>query len=174
MTVATLKTQRFVLRELATDDLEALQRIVGDFEVSKWLVPVPHPYTRDDAEDFLHKVRQGGEGNLWAIEHEATFVGLIGIEPSLGYWLCPSVWGRGLMTEAVQMVVDRFFDHSDHTQIQSCYFEGNTGSKRVLEKVGFVDIGPGTSFSMARQAEVSSRRMQLTRARWSSLRAGAI
>jgi RimJ/RimL family protein N-acetyltransferase len=157
-----------VLRKLALDDLDEVVRIAGNFEVSKWLVPVPYPYTTDDAQAFFREVKQGNLGFIWAIEFEDKFVGLIGAGPGLGYWLCPSVWGKGLMTEAAEAVVNAYFQYTDATEIPSSYFEGNVGSARVLERAGFVETERGNSFSLARNEEVKSRHMVLTRKRWLS------
>jgi len=161
-----LSTRRLILRELAVEDLDDVVRIAGDFEVSKWLVPVPHPYTSEDAHAFYRDAGLGSLGLNWAIEFEGRFVGLIGAGPGLGYWLCPSVWGKGLMTEAARAVVDAYFQSNEASEIPSSYFEGNVGSARVLERAGFIETGPGVSFSLARNKEVQTRCMVLTRERW--------
>ena len=46
------------------------------------------------------------------------------------------------------------------------------GSKRVLEKCGFVDVGGHIHHSLARQADVPGRSMELSRARWDTLQDG--
>lgn len=161
-----ISTHRLILRRLKAEDLEDLARIVGDYEISKWLVPVPHPYSREDAEAFYDAVQSGVLGVIWAIEFETRFVGVIGVGASFGYWLCPSVWGKGLMSEAAQAVVDVYFRETDAADLRSCYFEGNVGSATVLGRAGFVETDAGTSFSAAQNKEVPSRNMRLTRERW--------
>lgn len=170
----TLKTSGLVLRELRDGDVDNLCRIVGQFEVSKWLAPVPHPYMSEDADDFVRRVQEDADGLIRVIETDSRFVGLIGIEPGFGYWLCPTVWGRGLMTEAAQAVIDDYFARSRMDEVTSYYFEGNVGSQRVLEKVCFEDVGPNTSHSLARAADVASRRMRPTHKRWTALREVAV
>ena len=171
MSVPTLKTGSLTLRPPRADDAPAIARILADFEVSKWLVPVPHPYTVADAEAFLAVVGDGRAGQVWAIEHEGTLCGLIGVGPSLGYYLCPEKWGQGLMTGAVRAVVDHYFEITGAEELPSYHFIENVGSGRVLEKAGFVETGFKTSHSLARGEDVRSRTMCLTRDRWTALRA---
>ena len=166
-----IQTIRLILRSLDDKDLGDVVRIVGDYAVSQWLVPVPHPYTRDNADQFFAAVQTGDLGFIWALVLDGRFVGLIGAGPALGYWLCPSVWGLGLMTEAAQAVVDAFFHHTNEPALSSSYFVGNHGSAQVLKRIGFLDQGPGQSFSQAQNKSVPTREMLLTRARWVALTA---
>lgn len=161
-----LTTQRLVLRALTAEDLDDLSRIVGNYDVAKWFASVPHPFTEQHAHAFLQDVQQGKRGTVWAIDHQGRFVGLISIGAELGYWCCPSVWGKGLMTEAANAAVSAYFTQTDAAEILANYFEGNAGSARVLEKAGFVETAPRHRFSLARNEDVPSRDMILTRARW--------
>ena len=34
---------------------------------------------------------------------------MIGIDPSLGYWIAKEYWGQGYVTEAVQAVLSAYF-----------------------------------------------------------------
>ncbi|MEM7733032.1 MAG: GNAT family N-acetyltransferase [Pseudomonadota bacterium] len=167
--VPTLATHRLTLRPVDRSDADDIVRIVGDFEVSKWLVPVPHPYEKSDADDFITSVQSGSQGCVWVIEEDAALIGMIGLDPGLGYWLSPERWGQGLMSEAAHAVLSNHFDHSHGDTLRSEYFLGNEGSRRVLENMGFQDRGAKTSFSAAQGTEVPSRRMELTRQAWSAL-----
>ena len=86
-----INTHRLVLRPLARDDLDWVTRAVGDFEVSRWLTRVPHPYSRTDAEAFLDAVEAGDLGALWVITEGRAPCGVISIGDELGYWLEPQV-----------------------------------------------------------------------------------
>ena len=48
-----IETGRLVLRPLEPDDAEAVAVYLGDVEVARWLVRVPHPFTVEDAADFI-------------------------------------------------------------------------------------------------------------------------
>lgn len=166
MIARRLTTERLYLRPLAEDDLDWVCAAAGDYEVSQWLVPVAHPYTAQDALDFLAMDRSGALGTLWVIEAEAAPTGVISIGKELGYWLSPDHWRHGFMTEAGRAAVAAHFDGSDDTQILSSHFVENHGSRRVLEKLGFEDTGAHVHFSKARQTKVPGRSMCLTRSRF--------
>ena len=173
MIARRIETRRLVLRPLAEDDLPWVCDACGDYEVSKWLTMVAHPYTPQDGRDFLEMDRAGELGTLWVITCGGAPKGVIYIGKELGYWLSPRAWGQGLMTEAGEAAVAAHFAGTEDAQILSSHFVDNHGSRRVLEKLGFEDIGAHVHFSKARQAEVPGRSMRLTRARWDGLsRAG--
>lgn len=60
---------------------------------------------------------------------------------NLGYWMGQSYAGKGLMTEAVGVSLPFVFDTLDLHRIHAAFLPGNTASRRVLEKNGFVEEG---------------------------------
>ena len=163
-------TDRLVLRPLEESDLPWVCQTAGDYVVSKMLVPVPYPYTMSDAQDFLEMDRSGALGTLWVITRNDNPIGVISIGKELGYWSDPKAWGNGYMTEAGKAAVSAHFACTDNELIKSSHFVGNHGSKRVLEKLGFVDVGLHVHFSNARQSDVAGHSMELTRSRFQTLR----
>lgn len=66
----------------------------------------------------------------------------------LGYLFMPEVWGKGVATESVQAIVDYYQEliHSNMPveiprEVQATAHEKNIGSRRVLEKTGFKEVG---------------------------------
>lgn len=55
----------------------------------------------------------------------------------IGYELNSAYWGRGYMTEIVHGLVRWCFENLDLHRVQADCTDGNMGSQRVLEKVGF-------------------------------------
>ena len=55
----------------------------------------------------------------------------------IGYVLAKDQWGRGLMPEAVQAVINYMFDEIDLDFLLCGYYHKNNQSKRVQEKCGF-------------------------------------
>ena len=58
-------------------------------------------------------------------------------ECELGYWLGKLFWGQGLMPEAAKEILRHAFEDLGMSKVWCGYYEGNTKSKRVQEKVGF-------------------------------------
>ena len=60
---------------------------------------------------------------------------------SLGYALAYEYWGKGVTTEAAQALIDYAFEsHSPHLIMAWCISE-NTGSARVMQKLGMTFEG---------------------------------
>ena len=60
---------------------------------------------------------------------------------NLGYWMGQPFAGRGLMTEAVGLVVPFCFDSLGLHRIHAAFLPHNMASRRVLEKNGFREEG---------------------------------
>ena len=75
----------------------------------------------------------------------AGFVKLFEIQyrskAEIGYWLSESLWGKGLMTEAIEAVITCAFDQLGLHRIYATTQVDNRASQRVLEKVGFKKEG---------------------------------
>lgn len=162
-----LRTQRLSLRPMAMSDAAAVAAKLNNFEISKWLTIVPYPYTYADAVWFIEE-NLAGRALSWSIFADDVLIGNIGIGAELGYWLAPDAWGRGFATEAGRAVINHVFSDQKRHVFGSSHFVENMASRRVLEKLGFEDIGGHVHYSVARGADVAGRSMRLTRARWES------
>jgi [ribosomal protein S5]-alanine N-acetyltransferase len=130
------------------DDAESLVRHANNRKI--WLAVrdrFPHPYTINDAHEFLRKAVTKQPTENFSIEVEAAAVGGIGIHlgqdvhrhtATLGYWLGENFWRRGIMTEAVAALTDFSFRNFPPRRISAEVFANNPASARVLEKAGFI------------------------------------
>ena len=59
-------------------------------------------------------------------------------EGEIGYWIGVPFWGQGLIPEAVRELIRRGFEELKLQKLWCGYFEGNTKSRRVQEKCGFI------------------------------------
>ncbi|MDD9920750.1 MAG: GNAT family N-acetyltransferase [Boseongicola sp.] len=96
---------------------------------------------------------KGLPGFTLAIVHEGKFAGTIGCGGSpvgLGYFLSQELWGKGLMTEALQAFLPELFDRLPVNCLVADHFEDNPNSGSVLRKAGFVETGISMGRSKAR------------------------
>ena len=138
----------FLLRPWKIDDIENLARHANNPKIPKWLMDgFPNPYTKEDAEAFIKKQLEANPIQGMAIEVKGEAVGAIGIHPQknifrknaeMGYWLAEPFWGHGIMTGAIREMVSYAFKTFDVTRIFARPFGTNIGSKRALEKAGFI------------------------------------
>ena len=89
----------------------------------------------DNKEDILLAIEVKGEA--------AGGIGLHGLKDvyryncEIGYWLSEQHWGRGIMSQAVGLMVEYAFVHTQWLRLFACIYENNLPSMRVLEKNGF-------------------------------------
>ena len=154
-------TSRLVLRPHRLADAGSLAESLADFAVARMLARVPQPYDRQDAEDWL-QIQLSDAANGWAAAitmGDDVHIGMVGIEQRgqawrVGYWLNRHYWGRGIMTEAVGALLDRFLRRMPGGAIRSGAFADNTASLKVQQKLGFRVTGCSEMFSLARNGVV--------------------
>lgn len=160
-----ITTNRLRLRPVGFQDVSDICAGVGPFEVARWLTHVPHPYTKQDAEDFIAR-NASGFPRVAGIERDGDFIGVVGVQKELGYWLAQKAWGLGYAREAARALVDVFFDVDDADILRSGYFLDNSRSRNVLIKLGFQPCEVAQQTSRATGLLTSVQKMQLTRAAW--------
>ena len=50
-----IETDRLILRQWNTDDIDDMVEGLNNINVTKWLAGAPFPYTVKDAENFINK-----------------------------------------------------------------------------------------------------------------------
>ncbi|MFM8944215.1 MAG: GNAT family N-acetyltransferase, partial [Actinomycetota bacterium] len=139
-----------VLRRFTPDDLAVIWAAVeGDRErFGRWMPWVEVTRTIDDERRWLASVTAGD-----SLEGCGVFVGddLAGsvalmTEPfrvtgEIGYWVRSGHEGRGLITRAVVALIDEAFDHVGLHRVCIRAGVGNTRSRAVPERLGFVQEG---------------------------------
>lgn len=162
----SLTTARLTLRGLTRSDAPALVAALNDYDVSKWLTVVPYPYTEADARAFLDHQAETPALAALGIFAGGAFAGVVGVNDGLGYWLARAQHGKGYMTEAAWAVTAAHFASTDSPVLTAGYFAGNAASARVLDKLGFVADGEARVNSRAQGAEVTLKKVVLTRDAW--------
>ncbi|MEM1373081.1 MAG: GNAT family protein [Pseudomonadota bacterium] len=160
-----VSTRRLVLRPFRRGDVPRVVEILGNLEVSRWLRPIPHPFTKQECR-FIDDDGCDRWPKDMAIVLDGRVVGALGTLPGLGYYLEPGEWGQGVMGEAVDAALAHVFHSQKRDAITSYAFAGNARSLRVLERAGFRKTGRGTVTSMATGEIHESVEVQLTRADW--------
>ena len=136
------------LRNWTPKDAESLARHANSPRIAATMRDAfPSPYTLDDAHRFIAMATSPTTHLLLAIDRRGEAVGGIGIHPldgvrhrsaDIGYWLSESLWGKGIVTDAVRSLVPVAFGMFDVVRLQAGIFSNNPASMRVLEKCGFI------------------------------------
>jgi RimJ/RimL family protein N-acetyltransferase len=135
------------LRPFREEDAPVLARLLNNKKIWNNIRDfVPHPYSEQDARDFIAICRKEDPLYTFVVEYEGQLAGVVGVVPQkdvyrisaeIGYWLGEPFWGKGIMTEAVKRMVDYGFNDLNLIRIFTGVFDFNKGSHRVLEKAGF-------------------------------------
>lgn len=151
MKAMTLEGERCIVRTWRMADVDALQRHANNANVANLLRDrFPHPYARANAQAFLKSALSAPDASNLAIEVDGEAAGAIGYvigtdverySAEIGYWLGEALWGRGIATEALTLVVGHVFERLNLLRLFAVPFADNAASIRVLEKAGFVREG---------------------------------
>ena len=153
-----ITTARLRIRPPRVEDAESLFRHASDPEVARYVTWSAHE-SIDETRGFIAWASSKPEHNVvWILEHAGEPIGAIGLHDirwgmrairldraELGYWLGRAHWGKGLMTEAAQAVVQWGFATLGLHKINVMCLEENNGSRRVIEKLGARFVGRAES-----------------------------
>ncbi len=132
---------------------DAVQRLATDARIAA-TTKVPHPYPADGARTWIAAATAECErGTMYAfaiVDERGECVGpcsLMAVDRAarvaeLGYWIGVPYWGRGLATAGARQVLAFGFETLGLERIVADCLDHNTASRRVLEKLGFVPVGP--------------------------------
>lgn len=145
-----LETERLLLRRVAESDYPEIMELRGNPETMKY-IPRPLVTNKQEALDHFKMIDdkiEKNEGINWAITLKGNpkLIGIIGhyrIQPEnyrceIGYMILPEYNGKGIVTEAVKVVLEYGFDDLQMHSIEGVIDPENKASERVLQKNGFV------------------------------------
>lgn len=142
-------TDRLYLRMIQKSDVPALFRIKSDRELTSKYGIDPHTTTEQTATwvGSLLDDYNDQKTLFWCIclKGDDTPVGaftlwnmqLGSLMAELGYELHRDYWRKGIMFEALSVLVDWAFTGMGLNRIEACPIKENTPSVRLLEKLGF-------------------------------------
>ena len=160
-----LTTERLKLRPFTAADGARVVEMLGDFEVSKWLARVSHPFGAGDLR-LLNEDGTSRWPDLMAITLDGEVIGDTGAGPHFGYYIDRAHWGRGYASEAAKAAVNHGFGALNHEAMEAGVFDGNTASRRILDRLGFRESGREMRLCRARNTELPCTILTLTREDW--------
>ena len=172
-----IETKKLRLRPLVDNDAAFIAREIGNFNVSRNLARVPHPYSLDDAIDFLDWIKSYDDWSLvCGVELKSApnqLIGIISYEHDnaedtieLGYWYAEKHWGNGYGREAAAAMVHDAFMVKKIERLIASFHNDNPASANILLGLGFIEISQGPYYSKAQSTDVPSTRLHLTRNQW--------
>lgn len=145
LAVPVLAGDRVTLRPHSPDDLDAVYERCLDPETKRFTT-IPLEYTREMAQEYLAGLLEPSTALAsWAIEVDGRYAGTIDLRAmpvddgagDLGYVTHPAFRGRGVMSEAVRLVVAHVFDTLGWQTVRWQAHVGNWGSAKAVWRAGF-------------------------------------
>ena len=152
------ESKRMLFRKLTKSDVYTVTHFFQEKQVHRWLINIPYPYKLSDAQNWIKSVQRKmtkGEILNFAIilKGDKSLIGDIEIRldkknnsGEIGYWLGKPYWGQGLMSEALSTFLSYIVRYLHIYRFNAYVVEPNIGSRRVLEKNGFVLEGIQSGF----------------------------
>jgi ribosomal-protein-alanine N-acetyltransferase len=148
----TLETANLRLREIVPTDAEAIFRVFADEEVTRYY-DLEAFANLDQARSHIGRQAtryQRGELIRWGICQKANdvLIGSVGVaiyqhnaQGGLGYELARPYWRKGIMSEALAMVIRFSFRTLNLNRLQALVMPGNQASAGLLDRLGFTEEG---------------------------------
>lgn len=136
----------FTLRPWRKEDLVSVVRNAADKEITGNMSDA-FPDSLEKWAKFLEYAIDNNDILYLAIDIKGEAVGGIGVKPmddiyrknaEMGYWLAKKYWGKGIITQAIKLIVKKAFETFNIDRIYATPFETNAASHKVLEKAGFI------------------------------------
>ncbi len=145
-----LETERLILRPWDIKDAESLYEYAKDERVGPiagWKVHTGIEHSLNIIQTILMvpetyavclKSENKAIGSISLRIGEKSDFGISETEGEIGYWIGVPFWGQGLIPEAVRELLRHGFVDLQLETIWCGFFDGNTKSRRVQEKCGFL------------------------------------
>lgn len=144
-----LETPRLTLTSWLVSDAEALHEVHSDAETMRH-VRNGRPESRPEVEELVGQYIDEHTARGWAkwrlADRDDRLVGRAGFggtseRRGLSYVIRRDLWGLGLATEIAEALVGWHLANAVGVPLRAIVVVGNDASARVLQKVGFNEVG---------------------------------
>lgn len=144
------ETKRLILRPWREDDSQELFNHAKNPDVGPAAGWPPHTSV-ENSREIIRDVLSANETYAVCLKENGKPIGSVGLkmgtatdmtdredECELGYWIGRQFWGQGLIPEASRELLRHAFEELQMQTVWCGYYDGNTKSRRVQEKLGFL------------------------------------
>lgn len=143
-----IKTDRLLLRQFTDTDIGNVFEGLSHPDVIKYYgVSYNSLEATKKQMKFFSDLQKNETGIWWAVcsLHDKVFYGAGGLnslskehkKAEIGFWLIPTFWGKGIMTEAIPLICKYGFDQLGLHRIEGIVETENKNSKNAMSKLGF-------------------------------------
>lgn len=147
-----IKTERLLLRQFVSSDLENVFKGLSDPEIIKYYGVSYNTLEDTKAQmQFFADIEKERTGIWWAVcsKDNKTFYGAGGLnslskehkKAEIGFWLLTEFWGKGIMKEALPIICNCGFDNLGLHRIEGLVETDNFNCKNAMKKLDFIHEG---------------------------------
>jgi [ribosomal protein S5]-alanine N-acetyltransferase len=139
-----LETERLLLRKIRQEDIEDMYEYCSMEDVATYVSWNAHQ-SKEETKEFLNHILEQNTV-FFGIEYKENhkLIGTINYvswnlkhqKAEIAYILSQPYWGKGIMTEALKVMIQFGFDYMDLERIEARCIEDNLGSEGVMKKAG--------------------------------------
>ena len=158
-----LESSRLLLRRITMQDLDDVFEIYSNKEVMLYFAD-RFPFEKSTEAETMIREYEEALTNHWSmrwgivLKESGKLIGTCGFHAlseydkriEVGYDLNRNYWQKGIMTEALSLIINHAFGCSDVNRIEAMVEPPNTGSRALLEKLGFQYEGTLRKHEMCR------------------------
>jgi ribosomal-protein-alanine N-acetyltransferase len=143
-----LKTERLLLQQVHPEDQQFIFEGLSHPEVIPFFGVKYNSFEATAKQmEWYAKAYSEGTGGPWKIIDKSTNekIGVIAYyfykaehkKAEVGFWIFPKYWNKGIVSEALNAVINYCQKEKGIHRLEAFVEEGNTASNKVLEKGGF-------------------------------------
>ncbi|MFL0248517.1 GNAT family N-acetyltransferase [Candidatus Clostridium stratigraminis] len=149
-----IETSRLLIRDHIEEDLLPLHSLLSNEEAMYYIPDLKTKNLEESNENLTVAMNESKLNDrkkyFFAIIIKGTneYVGDIGFTViidsiygkvvNLGYFSLPKFWGKGIITEAAEEIVNFAFNEAGVLKIETGCIKANKGSERVMKKIGMI------------------------------------
>ena len=153
VTGVKLESDRLILRPWSFADLDDFYEYASVPDVGE-MAGWPYHKNKEESKAILERFINNKKTFAIVYKENNKVIGSVGVEfyasedklseffdyqgREIGYVLAKDYWGKGLMPEAVKLVIDYLFNVLDYDFLLCGHYDRNNRSRRVQEKLGFI------------------------------------
>lgn len=142
-----LSADNITLSPLQEKDIPAIATLANNYNIWRNVRDrLPHPYTVQDAEDFVKFTQTEDPVVTFGIHYHQSLAGVTGLtlqydihrlNAEIGYWIGEPFWNKGIATKTVRLLTTYAFDTLHLHRLFAGIFHTNPASAKVLIKAGY-------------------------------------
>ena len=137
------------LEPLCLNHLDGIMTWVNDPEVTFYFAHLSREISRDEEARIVSQLIESKTDIIYSIFENETYVGQIGLSKiywparnaRLGAMLCRNAWGRGLITQAAHLVLEKAFQEHALHKVWLITRSDNAKGRHIWQSIGFEEEG---------------------------------